>query len=150
MVTQKQRYILDLKNGTQPGQDSQHLSVSQLSKMATLTSSTEKLALASSQTINYPHIEMPPFDPAIHLAFQPPTKRHSFTSLNLLKPTTAPDMCVTEPFQLFSDEGIRMIRRDLLRKEVLDKHLTAWERAPCTIAGAEEVRFFCLMSNLDG
>lgn len=49
-------------------------------------------------------------------------------------------MCVTEPFQLFSDEGIRMIRRDLLRKEVLDKHLTAWERAPCTIAGAEEVR----------
>lgn len=33
-----------------------------------------------------------------------------------------------------------MIRRDLLRKEVLDKHLRAWERAPGYIGGAEEVR----------
>ncbi|KAF8852752.1 hypothetical protein BDZ45DRAFT_707265 [Acephala macrosclerotiorum] len=81
---------------------------------------------------------MPPFDPAIHLDFTPPTKRHSFTSLNLPKPATAPDMCFTEPFQLFSKEGIRMIRRDLLRKEVLDKHLRAWERAPGYIGGAEE------------
>jgi hypothetical protein len=48
-------------------------------------------------------------------------------------------MCFTEPFQLFSEEGIRMIRRDLLRKKVLDKHMSAWERAPCFIGGHEEV-----------
>lgn len=107
--------------------------------MTTLLSSLDHTTEAPPNS-DYPHIEMPPFDPAIHLAFQPPTARHSFTELNLTKPAMAPDMCFTEPFQLFSDEGIRMIRRDLLRKEVLDKHLTAWERAPCTIAGAEDKR----------
>jgi hypothetical protein len=34
-----------------------------------------------------------------------------------------------------------MIRRDLLRKKVLDKHMAAWERAPCFIGGHEVVRF---------
>lgn len=83
--------------------------------------------------------KMPPFDPAIHLAFEEPTSRHSFTQLGLSRPKNAPDMCFTEPFQLFSEEGVRMIRRDLLRKEVLDKHMTAWVRAPCTIGQHEEV-----------
>ncbi|RDW77622.1 hypothetical protein BP6252_05675 [Coleophoma cylindrospora] len=82
--------------------------------------------------------QMPPFDPAIHLAFEPPTARHSFTELGLPKPETTPDMCFTEPFQLFSEEGIRMIRRDLLRKEVLDKHLRSWDRAPAYIGSHEE------------
>jgi hypothetical protein len=84
--------------------------------------------------------DMPPFDPVIHLAFEPPSARHSFTELGLPRPTNTPDMCFTEPFQLFSEEGVRMIRRDLLRKEVLDKHLSAWDRAPCYVGGQEEVR----------
>jgi hypothetical protein len=88
---------------------------------------------------DYEVIDMPAFDPTIHLAFQPPVARHSFTELGLKKPAKAPDMCYTEPFQLFSEEGVRMIRRDLLRKEVLDKHLNAWDRAPCYIGGHEEV-----------
>lgn len=88
---------------------------------------------------NYENVSIPPFDPSIHLAFEPPTARHSFTELGLERPSSAPDMCFTEPFQLFSEEGVRMIRRDLLRKEVLDKHLTAWHRAPCYIGGHEEV-----------
>lgn len=82
---------------------------------------------------------MPPFDPAIHLAFEPPAARHSFTELSLPVPRNAPDMCFTEPFQLFSDEGVRMIRRDLFRKELLDKHLRSWERAPAYISGHEMV-----------
>ncbi len=85
-------------------------------------------------------LEMPPFDPAIHLAFEEPSARHSFTELGLPKPKTAPDMCFTEPFQLFSEEGVRMLRRDLLRKEVLDKHMQAWVRAPCSISQHEKVR----------
>lgn len=107
--------------------------------MAT-TTETQTISPSTLTTEQYEPVLMPPFDPAIHLDFTPPTKRHSFTSLNLPKPATAPDMCFTEPFQLFSKEGIRMIRRDLLRKEVLDKHLRAWERAPGYIGGAEEVR----------
>lgn len=87
---------------------------------------------------------MPPFDPAIHLAFEPPTARHSFTELGLKIPHNTPDMCFTEPFQLFSEEGVRMIRRDLLRKEVLDEHLKSWDRAPAYIGGHEDVRIFLL------
>lgn len=79
--------------------------------------------------------EMPKFDPAIHLAFTPPTSRHSFTELGLSKPANAPDICYTEPFQLFSEEGVRMLRREVFRKEFLDKYMRSWERAPCYIGG---------------
>ncbi|KUJ21355.1 uncharacterized protein LY89DRAFT_577248 [Mollisia scopiformis] len=105
--------------------------------MATITETVTN-PYSLSTTKQYEPISIPPFDPAIHLDFTPPTKRYTFTSLNLPKPATAPDTCFTEPFQLFSDEGVRMIRRDLLRKEVLDKHLKAWDRAPGYIGGAEE------------
>lgn len=81
---------------------------------------------------------MPPFDPQVHLAFEPPSARHSFTELGLDRPKNTPDMCFTEPFQLFSAEGVRMIRRELLSKKVLDKHLTSWPRAPCIISYHEE------------
>ncbi|KAK9312648.1 hypothetical protein V1524DRAFT_243463 [Lipomyces starkeyi] len=78
---------------------------------------------------------IPNFDPAIHLAFEPPSKRYSFTELGLPKPQNAPNVCFTEPFQLFSEEGVRMIRRELFRKEFLDKYMRSWSRAPCYISG---------------
>lgn len=93
----------------------------------------------SAMDPNIESFEMPPFDPAIHLNFEAPSARHSFTELGLEKPKTAPDMCFTEPFQLFSEEGVRMLRRDLLRKEVLDNHMTTWVRAPCSIGSHEKV-----------
>ncbi|KAK9319611.1 hypothetical protein V1517DRAFT_37072 [Lipomyces orientalis] len=78
---------------------------------------------------------IPNFDPAIHLAFEPPSKRYSFTELGLPRPQNAPNVCFTEPFQLFSEEGVRMIRRELFRKEFLDKYMRSWSRAPCYISG---------------
>lgn len=79
--------------------------------------------------------EMPQFDPEIHLNYQPPKARYSFTELGLPKPQNAPDVCYTEPFQLFSEEGVRMIRRELFQKEFLDKYMRSWQRAPCYIGG---------------
>ena len=79
--------------------------------------------------------KMPQFNPKIHLNFQPPKARHSFTELGLPKPHNAPDVCFTEPFQLFSEEGVRMIRRELFQKEFLDKYMRSWKRAPCYIGG---------------
>lgn len=99
----------------------------------------QDISRISSAGANFEGLEMPPFDPAIHLNFEAPTARHSFTELGLEKPKTAPDMCFTEPFQLFSEEGVRMLRRDLLKKEVLDKYMTTWVRAPCSIGGHEKV-----------
>lgn len=109
--------------------------------MATIPPNTAPHGLPETiaNTTGDEHLEMPQFDPAIHLAFEAPSARHSFTELGLPRPKTAPDMCFTEPFQLFSEEGVRMLRRDLLRKEVLDKHMEAWARAPCTISRHEKV-----------
>lgn len=82
---------------------------------------------------------MPEFDPAIHLAFELPTKQHTFSEYGLSKPDSCPDVCFTEPFSLFSEEGVRMLRRELLQKKVLDKHLWSWDRAPCYIRAIEPV-----------
>jgi len=64
----------------------------------------------------FPRHEIPRFDPRIHLNFKPPTARYSFTELGLEKPRNAPDVCYTEPFQLFSEEGVRVLRREIFRK----------------------------------
>lgn len=84
-------------------------------------------------------LPMPEFDPAVHLAFEPPSKRHIFSEYGLSKPVSCPDVCFTEPFPLFSEEGVRMLRRELLQKKVLDKHLWSWDRAPCYIRAIEPV-----------
>ncbi|KAF5536419.1 hypothetical protein FNAPI_11761 [Fusarium napiforme] len=87
----------------------------------------------------------PRFDPKIHLNFIPPTARYSFTELGLDKPRNAPNVCYTEPFQLFSEEGVRVMRREIFRKEFLDKYMRSWSRAPCYIGGhsanSEEASF---------
>ncbi|KAK9236680.1 hypothetical protein V1525DRAFT_426882 [Lipomyces kononenkoae] len=90
-----------------------------------------------AKTMDVPNgaFDIPSFDPAIHLAFQSPSKRYSFTELGLPTPQNAPDVCFTEPFQLFSEEGVRMIRRELFRKEFLDNYMRSWSRAPCYISG---------------
>ncbi|EXK79447.1 hypothetical protein FOQG_15965 [Fusarium oxysporum f. sp. raphani 54005] len=91
-------------------------------------------------------LDLPDFDPAIHLAFQPPTRRHTFQDLGLPQPENAPDLCVTEPFQLFSEEGVRMLRREMLSKPILDKYLRSWDRAPAYIAGHEKTARFTLQA----
>lgn len=84
-------------------------------------------------------VDLPAFDPAIHLAFRPPAQRHSFKDLGLPKPQNAPDLCYTDPFPLFSEEGVRMLRREILNKRILDNYLRSWDRAPAYIAGHEKV-----------
>ncbi|KAF4343967.1 hypothetical protein FBEOM_2074 [Fusarium beomiforme] len=91
-------------------------------------------------------LDLPDFDPAIHLAFQPPTHRHTFQDLGLPQPENSPDVCVTEPFQLFSEEGVRMLRREMLSKPILDKYLRSWDRAPAYIAGHEKTAKFTLQA----
>lgn len=100
----------------------------------------EPHGLSSADEVAGGPVSMPPFDPKIHLAFEPPKRFHSFSQLGLERPHNAPDYCHSEPFQLFSEEGVRMIRRELLSKHVLDKHLMSWPRAPCIISYHDEVR----------
>ncbi|EXJ67946.1 uncharacterized protein A1O5_08560 [Cladophialophora psammophila CBS 110553] len=92
------------------------------------------------------NIELPDFDPAIHLAFQPPAQRHTFGEVGLPKPHNAPDLCYTDPFPLFSEEGVRILRREMLDKRMLDKYLRSWDRAPAYIAGHEKTAKFMLQA----
>ncbi|KAL3420309.1 hypothetical protein PVAG01_08808 [Phlyctema vagabunda] len=93
--------------------------------------------VASAAPVSSENPEMPPFDPAVHLAFELPTSRHSFTELGMSRPKNAPDMCYTEPFQLFSEEGVKMIRRDLLRKETATWISSMWNH-PATVKRISE------------
>ena len=81
------------------------------------------------------HEAIPQFDPKVHLNFVPPKSRYSFTGLGLEKPYNAPDTCYTEPFQLFSEEGVRCMRREIFNKRFLDKYMRTWDRAPCYVGG---------------
>jgi hypothetical protein len=82
---------------------------------------------------------LPDFDPAIHLAFQPPAQRHTFSEVGLQKPQNVPDLCYTDPFPLFSEEGVRILRREMLSRQMLDNYLKSWDRAPAYVAGHERV-----------
>lgn len=75
------------------------------------------------------------FDPALHLNFVPPTKRHSFTELGLDAEAPPVDMCITEPFSLFTEEAVRLIRHELFQPQVFDNYMHSWARAPCVIRG---------------
>ena len=60
------------------------------------------------------------FEPSKHLAFQAPTSCYTMTDLGLPPDTGISPIAVTAPFQLFSGEGIRELRRDILSRECLE------------------------------
>lgn len=97
--------------------------------------STEVAELVQLVQLESVQLPVPAFDPAIHLNYSPPSTRHSFTELGLPVPRGCHNVCYTEPFQLFSEEGVRMIRREIFNREFLDKYMRSWERAPCLISG---------------
>ncbi|KAH6988468.1 hypothetical protein EDB80DRAFT_623019 [Ilyonectria destructans] len=105
--------------------------------MTELSTYTQEAALLDAPPTTFEEAEMqlpiPPFDPAIHLNYHPPTARHTFTELGLPVPKGCPDMCYTEPFQLFTEEGVRMIRREVFRRSFLDKYMKTYGEKDYTI-----------------
>lgn len=112
--------------------------------METAPTLTQGIATPDMQPAIFDKVEaelpIPNFDPTIHLNYQPPPSRHSFSELGLPIPKGCPNICYTEPFQLFSEEGVRMIRREVFRREFLDKYMRSWDRAPCLISGHYPVK----------
>lgn len=64
-----------------------------------------------SQYRERPWISAMAFIPAVHLAYEPPAKRHSMTDLGLDPSRALCDFAVTEPFRLLSDEGVAAVRK---------------------------------------
>lgn len=61
------------------------------------------------------------FDPAVHLAYVPPTKKHTMDDLGL-KGQGVAEVGITEPFPLLSAEGVRALRGVVFNKAVLDNY----------------------------
>jgi len=62
------------------------------------------------------------FDPERHLAFEPPKEFITLKDLLLSEEKAISPVAVTAPFPLFSMEGVKALRADLFRREVVDKH----------------------------
>lgn len=64
---------------------------------------------------------MQSFDPSTHLGYVPPQNKYSMDSLGLGGKGIS-DVGITEPFPLLSAEGVRALRGDVFRKDVLDNY----------------------------
>jgi hypothetical protein len=61
------------------------------------------------------------FDPEKHLAFQPPSKVHSMEEIGMLNRGISP-VAVSEPFRLFTEEAVNIMRAEILAEEVQANH----------------------------
>lgn len=66
-------------------------------------------------TESYPEI----FDSTKHLAYVPPKHKYTMESLGLGGRGIS-EIGITEPFPLLSPEGVKALRRDIFRKDVID------------------------------
>lgn len=90
-------------------------------------------AVLSSHDVNAPHTSntfpspiprikprRASFEPTKHLAFTAPTSCYTMEDLGLPTDHGISPIAVTAPFQLFSPEGVRELRRDILSRECLE------------------------------
>jgi hypothetical protein len=62
------------------------------------------------------------FEPARHMAFQPPESVVTLRELFLSEENACSPVAITKPFPLFSLEGVVEMRKDIFRDEVIQKH----------------------------
>ncbi|OAL34941.1 hypothetical protein AYO20_05902 [Fonsecaea nubica] len=62
------------------------------------------------------------FDPARHMAFQPPESVITLRELLLSEENACSPVAITKPFPLFSLEGVVEMRKDVFRESVVRKH----------------------------
>lgn len=62
------------------------------------------------------------FDPSKHLAYVEPEYIHTMEDLGFPSSRGVSPVAVSDPFPLFSDEAIEIMRSEILSKEVQEKH----------------------------
>jgi len=62
------------------------------------------------------------FDPEKHLCFEPPQSFISLKELLLSEENAISPVAITDPFPLFTVEGVKQMRSDLFRREVVEKY----------------------------
>jgi hypothetical protein len=64
----------------------------------------------------------PEFDPKKHMCYVPPEKTITLAELNLDPPSATSPIAITAPFPLLTEEGVRALRTDIFRREVVAKY----------------------------
>lgn len=75
------------------------------------------------------------FDPKKHLNFKPPSKVYTMTDLKLPESTGVSPFAVSEPFQLFTQEAIERMRKEIFKPEVMDHYQYSSNLAQCQLRG---------------
>jgi len=76
-----------------------------------------------------------PFDPDKHLAFEEPKYIHTMEDIGLPASNGVSNFAVSEPFHLFTEEAVDLMREEILAKEVQEKYSWTSDIAPKQLRG---------------
>ncbi|KAH8807705.1 hypothetical protein F5884DRAFT_731631 [Xylogone sp. PMI_703] len=74
------------------------------------------------EPITAPTYKPAKFEPAKHMQYEPPSESITLESLGLKPARATSPVAVTVPFRLLSEEGIREVRADIFRREIVEKY----------------------------
>lgn len=80
-------------------------------------------------------VEIPAFDPARHLAYHQPPKTLTMAEIGYPEDAGISPIAVSEPFQLFTEEAVQIMRAEILNPEVMSKHKYSSNLAACQLRG---------------
>jgi hypothetical protein len=75
------------------------------------------------------------FDPQKHLAFEAPKFVHTMEDIGYSSTSGVSPVAVSEPFRLFSEEAVDIMRGEVLDKEVQEKYSYTSDIAPKQLRG---------------
>ena len=75
------------------------------------------------------------FDPSKHLAYEEPTHIHTMEDIGFPASTGVSPIAVSEPFRLFSEEAVDIMRSEIFDPEVQEKHSITSDIAPRQLRG---------------
>ncbi len=75
------------------------------------------------------------FDPSKHLSFEGPVKVHTMEDIGYPLSKGVSPVAVSEPFRLFSEDAIDIMRREILDPEVLENYSWTSDIAPKQLRG---------------
>ena len=75
------------------------------------------------------------FNPQKHLAFVPPSRTYTMEDIKLPKDTGVSPFAVSEPFQLFNEDAVLRMRKEILSKDVWENCQYSSNLAQCQLRG---------------
>jgi hypothetical protein len=100
---------------------------------ATPVPSVKARPIINDQLIPASRINRPAFEPSKHLSYVEAPKTLSLDDLELSPPNAISPVAVSEPFPLFSEEAMRIMRSEIFTNEVWENCMWSTEFAGCQL-----------------